>query len=164
MEFRHKKTVLYDLADDGTCKAKFKLNFMVGKMDFDYQNKYAAFHASSDSAGKINEVSGVAAEQLKSFDDKGKLISTNLNQQIFVMDLKSKKIHKLSFGSDNIYYPHFGENGLLYALKLDNLTKKYSVLEINVEEALKIAEAEGSVCVDCNEKKQESLFKIGCGH
>lgn len=152
------KTIFYTLNDDGKCTPQLKIDFMVGKIDFDYKNKYAAFHASSHSTRGITE-------NHTTQDEKGDVDLKNyINQQIFVMSLDTKKIHKLSFGSDNIYYPHFGENGFLYALKHDKNTKKFSLLEINVDEALKLADTEGSVCINCTEERQKSLFKIGCGH
>lgn len=138
------KTVIYNLAKDGSCKVFYELNYMVSKMDFSYDNKYVAFHATSDTSGKIGE-------------------SLELQQQIFIMDLKTKKIVKVSSGAEILYYPHFGENGLMYALKFNKSENKYSVLEIDPVKATKTEGADGAgFCIDCSAEKQKSLFKLDC--
>lgn len=137
------KTVLYSLKDDGKCKPYYSLDFMVGKMDFSYDNKYVAFHASSDGKGAISD-------------------SLEIKQQIFVMNLKSKKIVKLSTGTDILYYPHFGENGLLYALKFNKAADKYSVLEIDIANIMEDSITEANFCIDCSEAQQKKLFKLDC--
>lgn len=137
------KTVLYKLSDEGKCTPEYKLEFMVGKMDFSYDGKYAAFHATSSGEGKIS-------------DDLG------LNQQIFLLDLKSKKLLKLSSGADVLYYPHFGENGFMYALKLDRKSQKHSLLEIDVNESIDHVQTEANFCENCSRDQQQKLFKLNC--
>ncbi|MCB9073230.1 MAG: hypothetical protein H6623_06380 [Bdellovibrionaceae bacterium] len=137
------KTFIAEINANGSCRDKFQFPYMVGKMDFSYDNRWMAFHASSDSNGKISD-------------------DLNLQQQIFVMDVKNKKTFKISSGKENIYYPHFGANGKMYALSQNRISNQYSVLEIDINKATQQSLASGYACSSCSKQQFQNLFSNNC--
>lgn len=110
------KTVIMSITDQGKCAEVFSFNTMVSKMDWSYDEKYVAFHMSKSVSGEVSENTSQ---------------DTLLNQNIYLMNLQTKKIKQLSSGSGFLYFPHFGRNGLIYALKRNSEATKFSVIELD---------------------------------
>lgn len=107
-----KKTIIYSLEKSGNCKPYFTIDSLVGKMDFDYHNKFAAYHAASESLSDVENY----------LENK---------QDIVLMELSTKKTYRFSDPTHTLYFPHFAENGLMYVLKYNKSQDKYSLLEID---------------------------------
>ncbi|AFY00789.1 hypothetical protein [Bdellovibrio bacteriovorus] len=140
---KSESSVIYNLANDGTCTKNYELNMMAGKMDFSYDGKYTAFHANSTQKGTGANV-------------------LSIQQSIFILDLKTKSLNKISFGSDMVYYPHFGSDGHIYALKFNKDADSYSLLEIDPEKALHQSGTEAGTCIDCSAADQVRLLNLKC--
>ncbi len=78
------KTIIFSLSEKGECKEVYSTDVMVSKMDWSYDGKFVAFHISTNRSGKVSE------------DTSGELV----DQQIFLMNLESKKVRQLSFGPE----------------------------------------------------------------
>jgi hypothetical protein len=143
------------IKSDGRCVQEFSIPVIVGKMDWSYDNRFVAFHTASGGYLGIPE-----RPLVRELDGTQRPVPQPIHPvHIHVMDVRSRKIFRLSEGPLQVYWPTFGDNGLLYALTYDGPGQDWSVLEIDPQIAMGDPLVRKIDCRSCRKQRLMEFFR-----